>query len=164
MPPPYAGGRGFSARDAGGAYAQKGAVAVPQPAVQNAAEQPMRKYSGRVMTVSDNVVASAERLAEDEVIIRRRIEMATQHVRDKAAKRTAAQPTAKLYLRIPDRSRMEEAVRLVPKGAAIPVYVHIVSENATLLAPKEYWARLNPDITALIGALGDANVKLVKCQ
>ncbi len=164
LPPSYAGGRGFSARDAGGAYAQNGAVAVPQPAVQNAAERPMRKYSGRVMTVSDNVVASAERLAEDEVIIRRRIEMATQRVRDKAAKRTAAQPTAKLYLRIPDRSRMEEAVQLVPKGAAIPVYVHIVSENATLLAPKEYWARLNPDITALIGALGDANVKLVKCQ
>ena len=103
-------------------------------------------------------------LAEDEVIIRRRIEMATQHVRDKAAKRTAAQPTAKLYLRIPDRSRMEEAMRLVPKGAAIPVYVHIASENATLLAPNEYWAMLNPDITAPIGELGDANVNLVKCQ
>lgn len=132
----------------------------PQPEPVMTPPRKARSYaaSGAAITVGDGVIAPAEVLASDEAIIRRRLEAARNRVKATAA----PAPDVKLYIRIAERAQIEDALALIPRGADVPVYVHIASENATLLAPQEYWTHAEADLTTVCAQLGAANVKLVK--
>ena len=105
--------------------------------------------------MSDEVIADAIRLHEDEQIIRKRLEAARK-------RSSASAPEAKLFIRVNERTQIEDALSLLQSGGDVPVYLHIASENATLLAPRERWISIEADLAALISALGEANVKLVR--
>ena len=114
----------------------------------------LRKRTARArggMSVCDGVIAGEQRLMDDERLIRQRLERA----------RAAAQPAAKLYVRIESRAQLDDVLGMIPRGSDTPVYIHISGENATLLAPQEYWASATGPLDGLTQALGAANVKLV---
>lgn len=123
-----------------------------QPRAQDA---PRARPKRGAYSVSDEVIADAIRLHEDEQIIRKRLEAARKRSR-------AGAPEAKLFIRVNGRTQIEDALSLIVSGGDVPVYVHVASENATLLAPRERWTSLEADLTVLISALGEANVKLVR--
>ena len=123
-----------------------------QPHAQDA---PRARPKRGAYSVSDEVIADAIRLHEDEQIIRKRLEAARK-------RSSASAPEAKLFIRVNERTQIEDALSLLQSGGDVPVYLHIASENATLLAPRERWISIEADLAALISALGEANVKLVR--
>lgn len=123
-----------------------------QPRAQDA---PRARPKRGAYSVSDEVIADAIRLHEDEQIIRKRLEAARK-------RSSASAPEAKLFIRVNERTQIEDALSLLQSGGDVPVYLHIASENATLLAPRERWISIEADLAALISALGEANVKLVR--
>lgn len=123
-----------------------------QPRAQDA---PRARPKRGASSVSDEVIADAIRLHEDEQIIRKRLEAARK-------RSSASAPEAKLFIRVNERTQIEDALSLLQSGGDVPVYLHIASENATLLAPRERWISIEADLAALISALGEANVKLVR--
>lgn len=123
-----------------------------QPRAQDA---PRARPKRGAYSVSDEVIADAIRLHEDEQIIRKRLEAARK-------RSSASAPEAKLFIRVNERTQIEDALSLLQSGGDVPVYLHIASENATLLAPRERWISIEADLAALISTLGEANVKLVR--
>lgn len=123
-----------------------------QPHAQDA---PRARPKRGEYSVSDEVIADAIRLHEDEQIIRKRLEAARK-------RSSASAPEAKLFIRVNERTQIEDALSLLQSGGDVPVYLNIASENATLLAPRERWISIEADLAALISALGEANVKLVR--
>ena len=123
-----------------------------QPRAQDA---PRARPNRGAYSVSDEVIADAIRLHEDEQIIRKRLEAARK-------RSSASAPEAKLFIRVNERTQIEDALSLLQSGGDVPVYLNIASENATLLAPRERWISIEADLAALISALGEANVKLVR--
>ena len=108
-------------------------------------------------TISGNVIANEAQLKIDEEVIRKRMASAAQR-----SQYVNSIGKTKLFIRLPDRTRIDEALQLIPKGKSVPVYLHIVSENATLLAPDEYWTDNGANMSVLTDAFGDGNVKLVR--
>ena len=151
---PAAGGRRSPGRAPAPGYdAPPEAYDMPLPAPPNApSPAPQRTARARGgMSVCDGVIAGEQRLMDDERLIRQRLERA----------RAAAQPAAKLYVRIESRAQLDDVLGMIPRGSDTPVYIHISGENATLLAPQEYWASATGPLDGLTQALGAANVKLV---
>jgi len=73
------------------------------------------------------------------------------------------EPPPKLYLRVPTRRKMNEALNmLAAQRGGSPVYFRVEDEHITLLAPASYCCRADSELMqTLRGSLGNDNVRLV---
>ncbi len=77
--------------------------------------------------------------------------------------RTLAPPEGKLWILVPSRDQMNEALPLLAsQRGTTPVLFRVDQEKLTLQAPERYWCRPDDElIQTLMGCFGAANVRLV---